>query len=91
MDRSLRTRWQPIENGYPPHDSDSYYGDRYSVPVLAGNSITGQVATIAYCWDYQMLGWVFEGLNGGPDPCNYEVQHVSHWALWPKCKLVTLD
>ena len=88
----LKTRWQNVETkGYPERDNDVFYGDRYSVPVLAGNNVTGQVAEIAYMWDYNMLGWVEFGLRDGANPYDYGTQDVSHWAYWPKCKLVCTD
>lgn len=88
----IRTRWQCInECGYPPKDNDQYYGKRYSVPVMVGNETTGQVAIVAYMWDYTEEGWVEATLCNGPYPGDYEVQYVSHWAMWPKCKLVCLD
>lgn len=88
----LRIRWQSVKNhGYPPKYDDPYYGDRYSVQVLSGNETTGQVAFVAYVWDYQEEGWMYATMSEGPNACDYEAQHVTHWALWPKCRLVTLD
>lgn len=83
----LRNRWMDIsKHGYPPKSTDDYYGERYSVPVLAGNSNTGQVSKIAYIYDYDYNEWVEYALNYDDD-----IQHVTHWCLWPKCKLVCLD
>lgn len=89
---TLRTRWHSIDKfGYPPRDNDPFYRSRYSVPVLAGNEITGQVAMCAFRWCYEQQGWVRAIMDEGTDPCDYEVQHVTHWALWPKCKLICKD
>lgn len=83
-----KIEWEPfLDSNKPPKESDPFYGSRYSVPVLAGNEITGQVSIVAYAWDFQMEGWVHAALEDGADPCNYEVQHVSHWALWPECHI----
>ena len=88
----LKTRWQGIEiKGLPPADSDPYYKDRYSVPVLAGNCHTGGVDIVAYRYSYLENGWVYATLSEGPSIHDYEVLSVTHWALWPSCKLVTLD
>ena len=85
--QQLNTVWVAIEtHGYPPKDKDPFYQNRYSVPVLAGNEITGQVAILAYIWDYEQEGWLHSIMDEGTDPGDYEVQHVSHWALWPECK-----
>lgn len=87
----LKTRWHNIDStGYPPKDEKCEHNGRYSIPVLIGNSNTGQVGLQAFSWDYDMCGWVGYDLSEGPDPDDYEVQHVDHWAFWPKCKLVTL-
>ena len=91
----LRTRWQELaadgKPNFPPLDEDKYYGKRYSVPVLAGNVNTGQVWETALRWDYQMLDWVESTFPNGPDPEDYEILVVTHWALWPRLKLVCLD
>lgn len=88
----IKTRWQNVKiNGYPPHDSDPYYTERYSVPILPGNEFTGGVDVVAYRWDYLHEGWVYASLVDGDNPCDYEVQCVTHWALWPNCKLANLD
>lgn len=85
---TLRSKWQSFNDIKPPKENAL---ERYSMPVMVGNETTGQVAIVAYMWDYDENGWVFATLDNGPDPGDYEVQHVSHWKLWPKCNLVCLD
>lgn len=88
----MKTHWQELKTcGYPPPDDDKFYGARYSVPILAGNVTTGQVALEAYMWDYKGNGWVLASLKEGTDPGDYEVQHVSHWKMWPKCAVASED
>jgi hypothetical protein len=86
----MNISWEPVlESNMPPREKDPFYGERYSVPVLAGNEITGQVSIIAYAWDFENNGWVHATLENGADPCDYEVQYVSHWATWPECHITT--
>jgi len=84
----LKIRWQNVDEGrYPPKDNKGYYGDRYSVPVLIGDCNTAYVSYKAHAWDYLMGGWVEFDLNWGPDPEDYDIFNVTHWALWPICSI----
>jgi len=91
----LKTRWQDIKTkGYPPRDDCNIYGDRFSIPVLIGDSESneGHVLYKAYVWDYNNNGWVEYDYIDGTEPDDYELYiDVDHWAHWPKCKLVCLD
>lgn len=82
-----KLEWYDTVDEMPPKDTDDSYGRRYSIPVLVGNSVTGQVAWTAYRWDYDMAGWVDAALSQGDDPDDYERMYIDHWATWPECKL----
>ncbi len=76
-----------IREHFPPHDNDEYYGQRYSIPVLVANAITGQIFNEIVRYDFRMNGWVYSDLSDGPDPEDYEICHVTHWAKFPtNCK-----
>lgn len=83
MFTNVTLKFQNIEDNLPPRADDEFYGHRYSVPVLIANSVTGQIFDRIVRFDYRGHGWVFDGLPDGPDPENYEVIHVTHWASFP--------
>jgi hypothetical protein len=77
--------WFEINSvGLPPKEQDEFYGDRYSVPVLIANAITGQVEHRTVVYDYQDGGWCLVGLPYGPSCHEYELLIPTHYCLLPQ-------
>ncbi len=75
--------WITPDENLPPAEIHDYYGERYSGPCMIGNEFTGQVSG-PWCYDHHGAGWVLESMEEGADPEDYECQHVTHWAAWPR-------
>ncbi len=77
--------WLDIEKvGLPDHGNYPFYADRYSVPVLVANKMTGQVFEQTVVYSFEGNGWCTYGLPDGPDPSDYECPVFTHFAYLPK-------
>ncbi len=67
----------------PPQRYDEFYGDRYSVPVLIANAVTGQIEEQTVVYDYEDGGWCLHGLRNGPSCKDYELMLPTHFCFLP--------
>jgi|GEM_PF-3439286 len=54
----------------PNREKLDFYGDKYSVPLVAYNE-KGQVLPYMVRWDFNASGWVIATLPDGPSPSDY--------------------
>ncbi len=64
----------------PNKDKSDYYGETYSVPLVAYNQ-KGEVLPYMVRWHFNLKGWVIATLPDGPNPSDYpEVnEEVDTW------------
>lgn len=76
--------WFKIKDvGLPGRKERPYYGDRYSVPVIAANKHTGQVVCDVI-YDYEDKGWCPRTLHDGMSCNNYEMPCITHYGYIPE-------
>lgn len=79
-----KNKWILFNDGPPIKSNCEFYGDRFSVPVIGANKVTGQVFDQLIVYDYNGYGWSYHGLPDGPDCHNYETPHITHYMYLPE-------
>lgn len=88
MDINLNINFNDLQDGLPKRTDQKYYGERYSIDVIAANITTCQVYDVPLCWDFEDEGWVHSSMDNGPDPENYKLPVITHFAPWPRLKVI---